>query len=625
MLSSLRIFFYRALEFFRWIFGIVPKSSIGGSKVVFRIVHYTFWVLLIVLCAIFSPWVRDPDAIRNAGRGDFVANYWLGILVFLFYVLGKAVVYVLSLLRIEDRPEFEDIERCWRAGMEAFERERMDFQWIPVFLVNGLTAQQEKAMFKAADLSWRVIAPPLEDTAAVLRFYANDEQVFISCTGIGAMNRQVSKPVDLGPTQTTSMAGGGSGRGGGAAMGTLMSPGVGGGAPPAAGNSPLGTQMAPGGGPPAGGPVGGGTMVAPPGGMTAPAPPAPTPEGGSGGGGGGQGILGTIRSMGTFVAQRTMMPGAMGRVAAGFGGAAGGSSRQPAGINPIDPEEIEFAGKRLEYVCDLLMQERDPYCPINGMIQSSPLAWSEHDRAASELSPISVHDLRKVHDCLGLQFPVAFLFTGLDQVAGLPGFIRRCGELDPRFSASRAGSRFPAGAEISEDNCNWVIDRGLGWFRGWIYAVFARDLKQGDNKRLYHLLCNLQQRRDRLSTQLRLSLSGVCRNPNLRLAGCYFAATGEATNYQGFIKGLLLRLVTTQGEVAWHPEHIARDKRSRSLGYVLMICAALLLVGNVIGLYWAYKHRQSGEDATAVARPTSVLIANSDSGPLMDLDSPEGM
>jgi len=610
MFSTLRIIFYRTLEFFRWIFGIVPKSSIGGSKVVFRIVHYTFWILLIVLCGIFSTYVRDPADLANAGYGPFVRRFWLGIVVFLFYILGKAVVYVLGLLRIEDRPEFEDIERCWRAGMEALERERMDFQWIPVFLVNGLTAQQEKAMFKAADLSWRVIAPPLEDSAAVLRFYANEEQVFISCNGIGAMNRQVSRPVDLTPAQTTSISGSGPGAAPNPA-GTLMSPGVGGGVPVAPASTPIGTQVGPAGGAPAGG----GTMIAPPGGIQAPPAAAQAADAGSGGAGG-QGILGTIRSMGNFVAERTMMPGAMGRVAAGLG--SGGSEKKSVGINPIDPEEIEFAAKRLEYVCDLLLQERHPYCPINGMVQASPLAWSEHDRAASELSPIAVHDLRKVHDRLGLQFPVAFLFTGLDQVAGLPGFIRRCGELDPRFGASRAGSRFPAGAELSEDNCNWVIDRGLSWFRGWVYAVFARDLKQADNKRLYHLLCNLQQRRDRLSTQLRLSLSGVSRNPNLRLSGCYFAATGEASNYQGFVKGLLLRLVSTQGEVAWHPEHIANDKSSRFWGYMLMVLAAIFLVGNVIGMYWFYNSRDADEGNVA-SRSVPALVVGAESR----FDTPE--
>ena len=616
MLSSLRIFFYRTLEFLRWIFGIVPKSSIGGSKVVFRIIHYTFWVLLILLCGIFSPYVRDPESLASAQYGPFVQRFWLGIVVFLCYVLGKAVVYVLGLLRIEDRPEFEDIERCWRAGMEALERERMDFQWIPVFLVNGLTAQQEKSMFQAADISWRVVAPPLEDTAAVLRFYANDEQVFISCTGIGAMNRQVSRPIDAAPSQTTSM----DASGGGApptATGTLMSPGIGGPPIPAAGNTPLGTQVAPPGG--GGAPVGGGTMLAPPGGMAAPPAPAPAQ------GGGGEGILGTIRSMGNFVAQQTMMPGAMGRVAAGLGGASSGGGAQTVGINPIDPDEVEFAGKRLGYVCDLLLQARHPYCPINGMIQASPLSWSEYDRAASELSPMAVHDLRKVHEQLGLQFPIAFMFTGLDGVAGLPGFIRRCGELDPRFRASRAGSRFPAGAEITEENCNWVIDRGLGWFRGWVYAVFARDLKQADNKRLYHLLCNMQQRRDRMVTQLRLSLSGVSRNPTLRLSGCYFAATGEATNYQGFIKGLLLRLVSTQGEVAWHPEHIARDKRSRLWGYGLMVLAAFLLIGNVVLLYWYHSGRETDGDDVAISRRANV-VAQADSADVRSMsDSPEGL
>lgn len=557
----MRAIFYRVLEILRWIFGVVPKSAIG-SPVVFRIVHYTFWVIVILVAAWFSPYVRKESQLSHYPQ--FVARYWFGIVILLSYLLGKAIVYVLGLLRIEDRPEFEDIERCWFAGMEALERERLDFQWIPVFLVNGLTPQQEKSVFKAADISWRIIAPPLEDTAAVLRFYANDEQIFISCTGIGAVNRQLTKPLDVSTPQTTSMSGQAPSS---APTGTLMSPGAGAMPPPGPPpGSPLSTQAAP--PPPSSPPVGGGTMVAPP---PPPGSPAANP-----------GIMGTLRSMGAFVAQRTMMPGAMNRLSTA---AAKQASNQPT---VISPEEIEFGVKRMEYVCDLLIRGRHPYCPINGMIQGAPLAWTGDDRATNELSPVNVHDLRSIHDRLGLQFPVALFLTGLDQMSGLPAFLRRCSELDPRFKASRAGSRFPSGATIDEKNCAWVTERGLSWFRGWVYAVFAKDLKNPENRKLYHLLCELQQRRERLSNLVRLSLSGVSKNPVPRLCGYYFGATGDASNYQGFVKGLLMRLVSTQGDVAWHPEHIRRDSRARTMAWCLFAASLVLLAGNLIGIWFVW-------------------------------------
>lgn len=560
--------FYRVLEAFRWIFGFVPKSAVG-SPVVFRVVHYTAWFLIILLAGIFSPVFRDPDKLRQAHYGPFVQNFWLGIVIFLCYLLGKAIVYVLGLLRIEDRPEFEDIERCWFAGMEALDRERLDFSWVPVFLVNGLTPKQEKSVFKAVDVAWKVVAPPLEDTGAVLRFFANDDQIFISCTGVGAMNRQLTKPLEISAPGQSSIAGGNMG---GAPTGTMMSPGSGPSGPappPPVSGGPLGTQVA--------GPRPGGAPPAPTG--TIPAGPAPAPAPAGGGGG----VLGTIRSMGSFVAQRTMMPGGMSRVAAASND--GNANKAQAAI--IRPDEVEFGLKRMAYVCDLLLRERHPYCPINGMLQASPLEWSGEERLTNELSPVAVHDLREVHSKLGLQFPVAFVLTGLDQVSGLPGFLRRCTELEPQFKQSRAGSRFSSGAEISEKNCEWVVDKGLRWFRDWVYAVFATNLRDADNRRLYHLLCELQQRRERLSSQLRLSFAGVSRSPTVRLAGCYFAATGEASNYQGFLKGILQRLVDTQAEVAWHPEHIQRDASSKRWAYVLFTVAALLLVGHVL-LYFMY-------------------------------------
>ncbi|MFK7818582.1 MAG: type VI secretion protein IcmF/TssM N-terminal domain-containing protein [Planctomycetaceae bacterium] len=544
--------YYRTMEILRWIFGVVPRSAIG-SPVVFRVVHYTFWALVIIVAGLCSTWVRPESSLADYDWW-FVRRFWLGIVIFLMYLLGKATVYVLGLLKTEDRPEFEDIERCWFAGMEALERERLDFQWIPVFVVNGLTAQQERSMFRAADIPWRVVAPPLEDTAAVLRFYANDEQIFLSCTGVGAINRQLNKPVDAGGAQTTSIAGSRSMSGAG--TGTLRSPG--GGAPPAAG--PLGTQVAPSAVPAPR--AGGGTMVAPP--SATPPPPAPAAGG----------ILGTLRNVGTFIAQNTMLPGAMARVSA--------SAAKSTTVSAITPEEIAFGLKRMEYLADLLLRDRHPYCPINGMIQASPLDWSEDERSTAELSPVAVHDMRCLHSRLGLQFPIAFLLTGLDKLDGLPGFVRSCGELEPRFKASRAGSRFPAGAPVNEENAHWVINRSLSWFRGWVYAVFAKDLKNPENKKLYHLLCELQQRRDRLVSQLRLSFSGVSRNPNPRLVGYYFAATGDASSYQGFIKGLLLRLVSAQGDVAWHPEHIRGDEKSRKFAYLLFALAAVIVAVSIL-------------------------------------------
>ncbi len=555
----MRAIFYRVLEFFRWIFGVVPRSAIG-SPVVFRVVHYTFWALLILCAALFSPYVRPINQLPYPWP---INRCWLGIVILLCYLLGKLTVYVLGLLRIEDRPEFEDIERCWFAGMEALDREKLDFQWIPVFLVNGLTSQQEKSMFKAADIPWRVVAPPLEDSAAVLRFYANDEQIFISFTGVGVMNRQLSKPLESGSPQATTSIRAQSGHA--ASTGTLAPSGMTGTPPPVAPPSPIGTQIAP------QAPVGTGTMVSPASAVPAPADNPPPARGG---------ILGTLHSVGTFVAQRTMLPGAMSRVGTG-------SIRSTARVSVVTPDEIEFGLKRMEYVAELLLRDRHPYCPVNGMIQAAPLEWSATDKMATELSPIAVHDMRCLHSRLGLQFPVAFLLTGLDRLEGLSSFVRRCGDLDPRFKSSRAGSRFPPGAQVNEENSAWVIDRALNWFRGWVYAVFARELKNPESKKLYHLLCELQQRRERLASQLRLSFAGVSREPNVRLVGCYFAATGDQSNYQGFIKGLLLRLVSAQGDVAWTPHHIQSDARNRKFAYGLF-AGAVLVLGATIA-YWLWK------------------------------------
>jgi predicted acyltransferase len=71
--------------------------------------------------------------------------------------------------------------------------------------------------------------------------------------------------------------------------------------------------------------------------------------------------------------------------------------------------------------------------------------------------------------------------------------------------------------------------------------------------------------------------------PPVRLYGAYFAATGRSTTEQGFIRGVLDKLPESQSEVAWTPQYVQTQGRSRLL-------ASLLFAGTVliaVGIVWA--------------------------------------
>ncbi len=66
------------------------------------------------------------------------------------YGIIRTVLFLLAVLGIEEESDFPDIEADWKEIMTALERERLYIDELPLFLVNGLTPQQEVSAFDAA-------------------------------------------------------------------------------------------------------------------------------------------------------------------------------------------------------------------------------------------------------------------------------------------------------------------------------------------------------------------------------------------------------------------------------------------------------------------------------------------
>lgn len=555
-------FFRRILETARWCVGIVPKTSFSAkSSRFFTIFHYVALFIIVVVCMVVSGFIWEPN--KNFfpdSHPYWLKRTWLGWVVLLVYCLSKAIIYLIGLLKIEDRPEFEDIERCWRAGMEALAREKLDMKWIPVFLVNGLTAKQESAFFKST-ASWSVVAPNPEDTAAVLRFYANSEQIFISCTDVGVVSKQIessskARTVSTTPGQTAAADV--------VATGTIRAPSSG--APAAAFQLPVDDP------PEMGGSLRPGMAPRP----TAPQPTAQPSEPSTGFGG-------TIRNMMDFVGERTMLPG-------GFQKFADRSAPVPSetvnDFSAISTDEVEYRLRRMDYLTELLLTSRDPVCPINGLIQATSFDWTGNADATNQLSPMGQKDVARLHQRLGMQFPITLVLPDLQNIKGYTGFMRRCSVLHPGFQTSRAGSRFSAGADMSSQHTAVLGQRVMSWFRDWVYAAFANELqKSSENRRLYLFLCKLSARTRLLNDQIRLTLEGAARTsqspnpPEPRLVGCYFAATGLGNeNQRAFASGIVKRMREKENEVAWSLEAIDKDRKRCLMAYVFFGLSLVLLL-----------------------------------------------
>lgn len=297
----------------------------------------------------------------------------------------------------------------------------------------------------------------------------------------------------------------------------------------------------------------------------------------------GGGMTGTMTgtmagSIGGFFG--TMSPGSLRKAMQTFSGlnsTAKGYGKKK--LRPISAIDTMLGVRRMQHLCRLISESRRPYCPINGLLQAVPISWASDQEYARKLAPAIRDDLVTIHEAFQLQFPVVALITELDALTGMKEFLLRAERMQPGLRKSRAGSRFAAGAEVNDTNAGWVIDRAMQWFRGWVYTAFSHDVDNKDNPKLFHMLCEISQRKHALTTLLRESLYRIVK-PGVRLHGCYFAATGKASTEQGFVRGVLDRLNESEADVAWTPQLERSQSRARLLSGLLFAGAAVLMVAN---------------------------------------------
>lgn len=542
----------KMMEWVRWMFGVVPRSAVGSPRL-FLIVHYSFMAFLAILCAVFSDWLRwfvgfPLEMEHLQGRLNELDRYLCGILFVLCYAIVRVVLYLLKLLGIEDESDFPDIESDWKLILTAFSRERIYLDDLPLFLVNGFTPQQEQSAFEAAsNIEWRVIAPPLSQSSAVVRAFAREDAIFVCCTGIGATNCQQGKVVDVADSNSGEF---GLLRPGADVTGTRR-PGE---LAEVIANARSAT----------------GTNFAMP--SAAPEPSASAPRG-----------------LGAFFG--TMTPGGLKRAMETFS-ANNRESQKGYGkkrVMPLSEVETLVGIRRMQFLCGLIAKARAPFCQINGMLQAIPFSWASDVEYARKLAPAIKDDLIAVHETFQLQFPVVAVVTEVDSVAGMRDFLLRAERMQPGLRLSRSGSSFAPGAEVNDKNAAWIVDRGLQWFRGWVYTAFSSDIDNRDNQKLFQMLCEISQRRQGLITLLRDSLYRIVQ-PSPRLHGVYFSATGRASTEQGFIRGVLDKLPESQGMVAWTPQLVRSQQRSKLLSIGFFTGAVLVSVMAVM----VYLYRIAG-------------------------------
>lgn len=507
-------------------------------------------VALVLTTVVFTAWLLflvDPESV------PWRHSMTLGrvVLVFLLLIALPIVVYKVLQLWLEgESSRFPEIDFAWKAGLEALGDHGLSLDSTPLFLVLGSSGdRQEQALLDASLIPFKVRSVPAGP--APLHWYANADGIYLFCTDACWLSALATKEDQ---------------RQAGAFAPGLANPE----APASAGApAPQNPDIPP-------------TSTQPPGGVrgtmmfegigpmlqtgdsAAAATPEPPPE--SPGAQRGTMMLQAPISMGAAEPQQSS------------------ARHRETSRHILEPHESAEQLERLQYVCQLIKQARQPLCSINGLMTLLPFSMLQAGQAETdELERATRADLKTVTQSLDLRFPITSLVVGLEKESGFRELVRRVGR--ERAASQRFGKGFDLRAVASSAELTALGEHVCGAFEDWVYTLFREDaaLTRPGNTRLYGLLCKV---RCNLKPRLAQVLSGgFGYDPQrdsgdpLLFSGCYFAATGITEDRRAFVKSVFDKLITEQEEVEWTSGAISTDRRLHWAAYLGITLASVLGLG----------------------------------------------
>jgi hypothetical protein len=265
------------------------------------------------------------------------------------------------------------------------------------------------------------------------------------------------------------------------------------------------------------------------------------------------------------------------------------------------PGVLDEQQARLEYLCRLVVRDRHPFCPVNGVLLLIPLAGTDSDEDAADTGNACQRDVAVLARSLKVHCPLFALVCDMETAPGFTDLVgrfppaerrRRLGQscpLVPELRGARAGAadENPAAAQMVQSLADWLCESSV---KGFAYRKFQSErggsddvwALAGSNSRLFLFFDELQQRGRRLGQILTAALEGRGAHDLLLFGGCYLAGTGtDAATEQAFVRGLFDRLGESQSCVYWTAEARAEEavyQRWVSTGWALLGALAVLVI-----------------------------------------------
>jgi hypothetical protein len=247
-----------------------------------------------------------------------------------------------------------------------------------------------------------------------------------------------------------------------------------------------------------------------------------------------------------------------------------------------DAQETRRLSEQVAHLCRLIVRDRQPFCPANGILVLLPLGGTDTDTEAQQTGEACRQDMDTIRSVFNMDCPV---FTLLCDMEVLPGF-RECMRLDairdPNNFLRRVGQRFPLATSLSSQDSlrqsqaslHWLAN---GYLQRLVYKYFGLESAGSDvaattnvNSALFLLLDELHDRCKRLANIITQFLARD-EQDGWMFGGCYLAATGDR-NSQAYVHGLFKRLLEEQNCVTRTPRALANDARSHAQARTGYMC-----------------------------------------------------
>lgn len=269
------------------------------------------------------------------------------------------------------------------------------------------------------------------------------------------------------------------------------------------------------------------------------------------------------------------------------------------------PEQVEHCLRRLQHLCRLVVRDRHPLCPANGILVLIPFAATATEQVASDTEQLCKRDVDTARKALRLLCPRVALVCDMETATGFREFVAG---FNREKRLSRMGQGCPLAPDfvhitaalppdqLAKSLASWVCRQALPAF---IYKEF--DLEEtpdqstaclDKNVKLFALLDRLREREKNLGRILAHGLARGYPDP-LLFGGCYLAGTGPDSGDQAFVRGVLDWLREHQDDVSWAEEVRAQETRfERLTGYIYTFIGILILLSVLVLLYTIFFSRR---------------------------------